>query len=1440
MSQRKTATPKQSDVFIYIDMVSLIATQGTLFDLQTVLDYGQSILNVATELSKSLIEHRPLTTKTIQAQMNRHFHGTAAEGAWLWKDAYESVEVAAILYLRHKGLPTNPLEQLQLVESLCPTHTRRSEEQLQLQQFSTPLSLAYLVSVAVQITTNDLVLEPSAGTGILAQFAKLQGASLMLNEISSDRSKILRRLFPGVPLFSVNAEQINDYLAGKTQPSVVLMNPPFSASPKINSRNPDATPRHINSALQRLCDHGRLVTISANWFSPNNLTWRDTFIKMQEKATVVLSVGINGKVYSKHGTQIDTRLTVIDKVPAADPQEIPCIADTVELAELATLIEQLPQRPVWERITQTAQTAVSKAIRLSPVKPNSQSAPVTQPLSEFLNIVELDYEIVDWAANDQLKDTLYETYRPQRIRIKDAKPHPSLLCESAALALVSPPAPTYKPHLPQHIITQGLLSEAQLESVIYAGQAHSEYLSGSYTVDDSWDNVTVSATSSENAVRFRRGWFLGDGTGAGKGRQCAGIILDNWCQGRRKAIWVSKSSALIEDARRDWCALGGNKKNIIDLSNIKLGDRIPFTEGILFCTYSTLRSQKNGKSRLKQIVEWALKDFEGAICFDECHSMGNAMAQEGTLGLVSASQQGIVGLRLQNALPLTRVVYVSATGATKVSNLSYANRLGLWQTGDFPFTSREDFVESIEVGGIAAMEVVARDLKALGLYLARSLSFDGVEYEMLEIELTPTQERIYDNYADAFQIIHNNLHKALEACNITGAKTYNRAAKMSAMSQFESHKQRFFNHLLTGMKCPMLIKAIENDLAAGNAVVIQIVSTNEELLKRRLNEVPAEEWKDLNLDLTPREYVMDYLLSAFPVHLHEIHSSSEAEERSEPAFDADGSPIVSSEAVALRDALVDKLASLDPIPGALEQLLWHFGHKQVAEVTGRSKRVLKDDSGRLFVDSRGSGANIAETNAFMAGDKQILIFSDAGGTGRSYHADLNAVNRRRRSHYLLEAGWRADNAIQGLGRSHRTNQASAPVFRPVTTNVRGERRFISTIARRLDSLGALTRGQRQTGGNGIFDTKDNLESQYAEYALYELFKQIFQGRFYEVPLGTFEAMTGLSLTSHEGGMKIDLPPLRQFLNRLLALRIGMQNIIFERFELLLSQQIETAIAAGIFEAGVETLRAERFTIESCESVYTHPDTGSVTNYLKVEQVQRNNIRTAVEMLEFAAKYQGQLMVNQKSSNAAVSIPTHSIFDCDGGVVPRVLLVRPQKETRVPVEQLESSTWQQVSAEAFIAAWSKEVDALPKFTTDYLHLVTGILLPIWKILPQENSRVFRLQTSDGQKILGRVVNAVDIQSVTEQLGLKNQLLSPTELVWLVLNEGYSQQLPGGVTLRLSYVANEPRLELVEALSLADRLVAVGCFTEIIQWRKRIFIPTGNKAASILADVIGILG
>jgi hypothetical protein len=327
----------------------------------------------------------------------------------------------------------------------------------------------------------------------------------------------------------------------------------------------------------------------------------------------------------------------------------------------------------------------------------------------------------------------------------------------------------------------------------------------------------------------------------------------------------------------------------------------------------------------------------------------------------------------------------------------------------------------MEKGGVAAMEVLARDLKALGLYAARSLSFEGIEYEIIEHRLTREQIRIYDAYADAFQIIHRNLNEALKAANVTGegGGAYNRNTKAAARSAFEADKQRFFNHLLTAMKCPTLIAAMAHDLEAGHAIVLQVISTNEALLDRHLAQIPASEWSDLAIDITPREYVLDYLSHSFPTQLFELFSD-DGNVQSRPAYDDDGNPIISREAVERSDAMMEHPASLPPVQGALDQIIQHFGTDLVAEVTGRSRRIVKRGD-RLCVETRPASSNFAETAAFMDDDKRILIFSDAGGTGRSYHADLACRNQRQRIHYLLEPGWRADAAIQGLGRSNRTN-----------------------------------------------------------------------------------------------------------------------------------------------------------------------------------------------------------------------------------------------------------------------------------------------------------------------------------------------------------------------------------------------------------------------------------
>ncbi|HYN38819.1 MAG TPA: strawberry notch family protein, partial [Rhodospirillales bacterium] len=843
--------------------------------------------------------------------------------------------------------------------------------------------------------------------------------------------------------------------------------------------------------------------------------------------------------------------------------------------------------------------------QLDPRPALEEVARLPSPLDD--EAIELVYDTAGASDDAALTDALYQSYTPQRLRIPGAAAHPTPLVQSAALASVAPPHPTYRPRIRRHLVGDGVLSDAQLESLIYAGEAHETWLEGRYRVDDGWHAITAAGEEDAEAVRLRRGWFLGDGTGAGKGRQVAANILDHWLRGRRKALWLSKSDKLIEDARRDWIAVGGRASDIQPLGAWKQGKPVNLASGILFVTYATLRTAERGgkPSRLSQLVDWLGHGFEGVIVFDEAHAMANAAGEKNARGGRKPSLQGQAGLRLQNAVPAARIVYVSATGASRIANLAYASRLGLWQTGDFPFASRTDFIAAMEAGGIAAMEMVCRDLKALGLYAARNLSFAGVEYDILEHRLTEAQVDIYDRYADAFQIIHQNLAAALQATNITGPEgTYNRNAKAAALSAFESAKQRFFNHLLIGMKGPTMLGAIERDLADGHAVVVQIVSTNEAVLDRRLAEIPASERHDLTIDITPREYILDYLVNSFPTQLHTVVADEEGNLTSIPAVDEQGNPVQSRDAVEARDRLVEELCALPAVPGALDQLLHHFGHAQVAEVTGRSKRVLRSGE-RLFVESRPASANVGETQAFMDDRKRILVFSDAGGTGRSYHADLGAANQRRRIHYLLEAGWRADQAIQGLGRTHRTNQASAPLFRPVTTNVKGERRFISTIARRLDSLGALTRGQRQTGGQNLFRPEDNLESEYARDALRGFFRALYGRKLQSCSLALFEELTGLRLTAPDGTLNEELPAIHQFLNRILALRIALQNAIFAEFEAMIEARIDAAMTAGTYETGIETIQAERLGVLETRTLHADAKTGAETRIMLSLLVSRS-------------------------------------------------------------------------------------------------------------------------------------------------------------------------------------------------------------------------------------------
>ncbi|KMO37508.1 strawberry notch family protein [Methylobacterium aquaticum] len=1412
-----------------------------------------AIVEAGTRLADALAKGRAIETAALRAAMEAACGGNDAEGFWLWKDAYEAGEVAQVLFLRRfwpairakAATPAARLAMLARVAALLPTHTRRSEESEALQQFSTPLPLGYVAALACGLRPGEELLEPSAGTGLLAIHAELGGARLHLNELAATRAGLLTALYPAGSVTQLDAAQIHDRLDPGVTPSVILMNPPFSVAAQVEGRYRDATGDHLRSALSRLARGGRLVAITGESFRPDRPAAAKAFAALGERGgRLVFSAGLSGRAYAKHGTSVDVRLSVFDRLPAGETGAHVAPLGLMEdvAALLAAVLASVPAR--LEPAAPAGRSAIPGFARRPAPAPRSR-APDAAPAAAGETAPEVTYTVIEeLPATLAAEAALYEAYALETLRIEGAQPHPTPLVQSTAMASVRLPRPSHTPRLPTAIVTGGLLSECQLETVIYAGAAHARHLPGYWTVDETSTVLSAAAKGADGAVRFRQGFFLGDGTGAGKGRQVAGIILDNWGQGRRKALWISKNEALLEDAQRDWRHLGQEPLQIVPLSRYAPGKPVTLSEGILFTTFATLRGTgRNGSgSRLDQILAWLGPDFDGVIALDEAHALANAAAGSGDRGVVEASQQGRAGLALQYRLPDARVLYVSATGAVTVEKLAYAHRLGLWGGGAFPFPTRSDFVTAMDQGGLAAMEVLARDLKALGLYTARSLSYAGVEVEMLEHALTAEQTAIYDAYADAFQVIHTNLDAALKASGVTGTSgTLNRAAKSAARSAFESSKQRFFNHLLTAMKCPSLIVAIEAGIEAGHAAVVQIVSTGEALMERRLAEIPSEEWGDLNVDVTPREYVIDYLKHAFPTQLYEPYTDDGGNILSRPVIDADGQPVLCREAVETRDSLIEHLCGLEPVQSALDQILHHFGTDVVAEVTGRSRRIVrqagKDGVDRLALQNRPATANLSETQAFQDDEKRILVFSDAGGTGRSYHADRGAKNQRLRVHYLLEAGWKADAAVQGLGRTNRTNQAQPPRFRPVTTSVKGEKRFLSTIARRLDTLGAITRGQRQTGGQGLFRPEDNLEGPYAATALRQLYWAIVRGEIEGCPLKVFEAMTGLALTSENGSVLDELPPIGRFLNRVLALRIAVQNVLFEAFEERLALVIEGAISAGVYDVGVEVLTAESFTVTDREVAYTHPASGAHTHLLTIAERRRLrplDLATALDMI--ADGYRP--VVNARSGRPALMGKAASETREDGSVVARVRLVRPLQRQLLDRDQYARSSFEDVTPEAFAAAWAAELASLPEFDERTLYVVTGLLLPIWDRLPGIDMRVFRLVTDAGERIVGRVVEAQDLHVTRERLNLgAGAALAPAEAYAAVLGGRTSLQLAGGLQVKRARVMGEDRIEVIGASESARAgLKTIGLFSEVISFRTRLFIPVGERGAAILAAMM----
>ena len=278
-------------------------------------------------------------------------------------------------------------------------------------------------------------------------------------------------------------------------------------------------------------------------------------------------------------------------------------------------------------------------------------------------------------------------------------------------------------------------------------------------------------------------------------------------------------------------------------------------------------------------------------------------------------------------------------------------------------------------------------------------------------------------------------------------------------------------------------------------------------------------------------------------------------------------------------------------------------------------------------------------------------------------------------------------------------------------------------------------------------------------------------------------------------------------------------------------RLSSGIAAGVYDRGLETLTADRMTVKERRLIYTHPVTGAQSHLLTIERMDRNKPMLLADALGLVQRDpRARLMVNGKSGRPAVRIPTRSIMLDDGSVQPRVALVRPMDEIRFELRQLEETNWEETDEQSFAAAWEAEVAALPEFSLSTMHVVSGLLLAIWKLLPQDHCRVYRLQTDEGERIVGRLVSSEGLSRLCRNFGLDQTVAVSAAEVWHSL-------LAGDMTLRRVRVMNDYRVELTGFTDgMRDRLRSMGLFSEMIAWKLRFFIPASEDGQAVLSRLL----
>ena len=552
----------------------------------------------------------------------------------------------------------------------------------------------------------------------------------------------------------------------------------------------------------------------------------------------------------------------------------------------------------------------------------------------------------------------------------------------------------------------------------------------------------------------------------------------------------------------------------------------------------------------------------------------------------------------------------------------------------------------------------------------------------------------------------------------------------------------------------------------------------------------------------------------------------------------------------MKQAVIDGLSALELPENPLDQLVNHFGERNVAELTGRTRRLIRESPGHVEYKKRNPEGvamhrtNVHEMQQFQSGKKRVAIISDAASMGISLQASNRTENRQRRVHVTLELGWSADKQMQTFGRTHRSDQAMPPEYVLLSTELGGEKRFSSTIARRLGSLGALTKGDRRSADSGDL-AKYNFETEEGRAALCLMLRRIVESG--NVPGLANPRQTlrdiGLLVRNRDGCEEVrkeDLYNVPRFLNRVLALDVDHQNALFDHFVDLFEQTVRYAKANGTFDEGVTDIKALAIRIAKLPRVvHTDEITNAQTTHYTLEIDVPSKAVSFDEAEGVRKRKTGAFFRHRKNGHFILAIESGLHTNAETGNSYRAFAVwKPSAERTAYIHDDElKEKYRPVIPSKARDWWIKKHASVPLIETLETHIIGGAIIPLWqrfKTHEEARLRVVRVTTDDGHRIVGIRIPPEQVGPIVRALGADRDLQKPEEIFTGILDDGEEVTLVSGLKLCRKVIHREPVIELigVDPFRFAETR-SLGLINEQIDWKQRFSVPTEEETG------IGIL-